>query len=87
VTPDQINALFEAGGTIAVGLSIRQVLIDRDVQGVSIWQVLFFLGWGFWNLYFYPSVGQPWSFWAGVALAIANTIYVGCLVYFICEES
>jgi hypothetical protein len=87
MSPDIGNALFELGGALAVGLSIRQVLIDREVQGISIWQVLFFQCWGMWNLYFYPSVGQPWSFAAGVLLVGANSVYAGLLAYFISEES
>jgi predicted membrane-bound mannosyltransferase len=74
--PDLINGLFELGGAAAVGLSIRRVLKDKDVAGVSAWQVAFFQTWGLWNIIFYPAIGQVWSTIGAVFLALANTIYL-----------
>lgn len=76
MSPDLINGLFEFLGSMAVGLSICKVLKDKDVAGISWWQVWFFQLWGFWNLYYYPSLDQPFSFAGGVALAAANTVYL-----------
>jgi hypothetical protein len=73
---DLVNGLFELGGALAVWLSIREVRRDKAYAGLSPWQVLFFQVWGLWNIYFYPTLNQPWSTAGGLALATANTVYL-----------
>lgn len=36
----------------------------------------FFWSWGIWNLFFYPSLGQWYSFVGGIALVAGNTVWV-----------
>lgn len=69
--PDLINAAFEflAGG--ALWLSCRRVRIDKAVSGVSTITVVFFTSWGFWNLYYYPSLNQYVS---GVFAVFATSV-------------
>lgn len=71
-----INGLFELGGSGAVGLSVRQILRDKQWAGLSPWNLCFFQLWGLWNLYFYPSLDQPFSFAGGLALATMNAVYL-----------
>lgn len=85
-TADFINGAFEALAGIFVAVNIRRVLRDRLVRGVSIWPLLFFSSWSLWNLYYYPSLRQWWSFAGGIVVLLANLTYAGLLAYFIWLE-
>lgn len=74
--PDVANASFELIGAILAWVNFRKLQQDGEVKGVY-WPVTgFFALWGFWNLYYYPSLGQWFSFWAGIVLVSANTAWV-----------
>lgn len=74
--PDLINGAFELTGGVVCWLNVRRLLRDRRVQGVD-WRVsAFFSAWGFWNLFYYPSLSQWASFAGGVTLVVANTTWV-----------
>lgn len=79
---DLVNGLFEMAGGCVVLLSCRQMLKDKQVKGISLAHAAFFLGWGFFNLFFYPSVGAPYSFIGSVGVTIANSMWVSLMVYF-----
>lgn len=86
MTPDIINACFEGLGAFFVAINIRKILIDKIVRGYD-WKVMaFFTFWGVWNLYYYPYLGQWFSFAAGVAIAVTNTIYLLLILYYIRKE-
>lgn len=76
VTADQINAVFQGGAGIMVLLHVRQAYIDKDVKGVSLVSVLFFVLWGAWNCYYLPYLQQWWSFAAGFVALAANTVWL-----------
>ncbi|MEQ1558104.1 MAG: hypothetical protein ABL933_04080 [Methyloglobulus sp.] len=80
MTADLINSAFEALGGIFILDHCRIVLRDKRVAGVSIIATVFFTAWGFWNLFYYPHLGQWSSFWGGVFLVLANCVWVGLLV-------
>lgn len=82
MTPDQINGTFEVLGALFVLNHCRHVLRDGQVAGVSIASTVFFFAWGCWNIFYYPHLGQMWSLYGGVALAMANTFYIVLLVRF-----
>jgi hypothetical protein len=69
-------------GTVAIYGHIRRLWKDKSVSGVSIWAAAFFTSWGFWNLYYYPHLGQWWSFLGGLGIVCGNCIWVGGLVYY-----
>lgn len=79
---DLINAAFEMAGGFFVLLSVRRAYLDKKVAGVSWLHVSFFTFWGAWNLYYYPSLGQYLSFYAGIFLVLVNTIWVSQLIYY-----
>lgn len=79
MTPDMINGLFEMIGGLLVLNHCRAVLRDRRVAGVSIFSVAVFTLWGFWNLYYYPFLGQWWSFAGGLVIVMANALWVALL--------
>lgn len=79
---DFVNGLFEFFGSFAIGLSVLKLLKDKRVAGVSWLMVAFFASWGAWNLAYYPSLGQWWSFGAGIGVCTVNLIYMGQLIYY-----
>ena len=82
MTPDQVNGLFEFFGGCFALLSIRKVIKDKQVHGVSWFHISFFSAWGMWNIYFYPAYGLWWSFWGGLWIVAANTTYVTLLLLY-----
>lgn len=81
-TFDLINGGFEAVAALFTLNHCRVLLRDRAVAGVSIASMAFFTLWGVWNLWFYPHLGQAWSFAGGVLLVAANALYVALLCRF-----
>ncbi len=79
---DIINALFEFFGGCFLWWNVRRLYQDKQIKGVSILSTAFFLSWGLFNLYFYPSVNAPWSFWGGMNVVLANTTWVIMMIYY-----
>lgn len=77
---DLINACFEFFAVFALANHCRVLYRQKQVRGVSIMSVVFFSAWGFWNLYYYPSLGQMFSFYAGVLLCLIHAIYIYLLI-------
>lgn len=75
-SPDHINGLFEAGGAIMLARNCLQLYRDKMVRGVHWAATAFFASWGLWNLYYYPSLGQWWSFTGGCALVSFNVFWL-----------
>ncbi len=82
MSPDMINGLFEVVGGCFLLLNCRRIYKDREVKGTSVLPVIFFTSWGFWNLFFYPSMGAWYSFYGGMVIAAANTIWISLVVYY-----
>lgn len=78
--PDLINGSFEFLAGFFVLNHCRMVLKDKAVAGVSIISIVFFTLWGFWNLYYYPHLDQLWSFYGGMFIVTANTLWVILLI-------
>ena len=83
MTPDTINGLFELVGSFVIWRSVYLLNKQKKVCGVSTWTTGFFMGWGFWNIYFYPYLNQWLSFYGGCLLVLANTIWVVQMLYYI----
>lgn len=82
MTPDVVNGLFEFLGSFFIGFSIYKIHHEKKVAGVSWIHVIFWSFWGAWNLFYYPHLGQWWSFVGGIAVTATNTFYVGQLMYY-----
>lgn len=80
ITPDMINAGFEAGAGFAVLHHCWKLYQHKAARGVSAPAVMFFTLWGLWNIFFYPYLGQFWSFIGGIFVTLANALYVAMLV-------
>jgi hypothetical protein len=82
LTPDTINAMFEAGAAALLCMNVRRLWIDKKLSGVAFWPVVWFNVWGAWNLYYYRSLDQRASWFAGMAVFAVNTAWVAMAVYY-----
>jgi len=80
--PDLINGLFEAFGFVAVMFSVVRVYKDKKVAGISLVTTIFFTSWGFWNLFYYPHLGQTFSAGAAGLVCLANSLWCALLFYY-----
>jgi len=77
---DIINGTFEMLAGVMVLNHCRILLKQKQVRGVSVLSTVFFTSWGFWNLYYYPSLHQLASFIGGLSIVTANTVYVWLMI-------
>lgn len=80
MTPDLINSLFELCAGFFVLNHARVLYKEKMVHGISIISVLFFVLWGFWNLFYYPHLGQTLSYYAGMFICFTNITWIVMLV-------
>jgi hypothetical protein len=81
-TPDIINGSFEVAGSIMTWMNVRQVWRDRGHAGIYPPAIAVFFAWGFWNLFYYPHLGQWFSFLGGLSLVLANLMWLIGIVRF-----
>ena len=79
---DQINGAFEAGLAVMLFLNLRRLMKDKEVKGFDYKVVVFTTAWGFFNLIYYPSLGQWWSFYGGIAVVAMNSAWLALLLYY-----
>lgn len=79
---DLINSMFEVSAGFLIALNCMRLYKDKEVKGVSIGVTAVFTLWGFWNMYYYPSLCQWWSFVGGILIMAANTVWVGMAIYY-----
>lgn len=80
---DLVNASFEGGMACAIWPSVVKLWWDKRVRGFHWFTITVPTAWGFWNLYYYPWLGQHASFWAGVAVVSSNVIYLSMMAYYL----
>lgn len=80
ITPDIANAVLVLIGAGFISFNCRCVLVDGAVAGVRWFTAAFFATWSAWNLYYYAALTQPFSWWAGVVMLIADICWVALLV-------
>lgn len=79
---DTANGLFEAFGAVFILFSIFRLYKDKEVKGIHLAHPLFFWAWGLWNCFYYPAVGSFFSFFAGIAVLITNSIWMTMIFYY-----
>lgn len=84
---DAINGTLELIGAFFILKSILRLHEDKVVRGIVWYHPAFYMLWGYFNMYYYPSLGQWFSFAGGVAVVVTNTIWVGQLIYYTYQES
>jgi hypothetical protein len=82
ITLDQINAGFEMAGAISRTFDCVQLYRAKRFVGGSLFTAFFFLMWGFFNIVFYPSLGQTYSYLAALALTTMNALWLVMAMYF-----
>jgi len=82
LTPDTINGLFEFSGALLTWMNVLRVYKDKGYAGIYLPAVVLFMLWGVWNLYYYPHLGQWYSFAAGCVLVAANISWVGLMCFY-----
>lgn len=80
---DFLNGLFEFVGSLFILSSCFRIHKDKKVHGITWYHVAFFMTWGYWNIYFYPSLGQWWSFAGGISVCLINTIWLAMILYYL----
>jgi hypothetical protein len=80
--PDLVNGSFELLAGVVSLANCRTLHHDKKVQGVNPYVTVFFTGWGFWNLYYYPSLNQWLSFYGGLSIVGVNMLWLGMLLYY-----
>lgn len=76
-----MNGLFEFIGSVALWANVWKLHKDKQVHGVTWYATGFFMCWSYWNLFYYPSLDQWWSFAGGVSIVVANTVWLGQMLY------
>lgn len=79
---DIINGMFEVFASVFILNHCAVLYRHKKVRGVSIISAVFFLVWGFWNLFYYPHLGQLASFYGGVFVCLANLVWISMMVHY-----
>lgn len=82
MNPDFINGMFEFFGSVMLWKNVAQLYKDKMIKGVHWGPTGFFMAWGYWNLFYYPHLDQWWSFWGGVSIVTANTVWFVQMIYY-----
>ena len=80
-TPDLINGAFELLASGFVLNHTRALWVSRQPYGISLLSTVFFMLWGCWNVWYYPAIGQELSFYAGIAVLLANIFWVWSILH------
>ena len=73
---DLVNGSFEFIGGIAGWVNVVKLYRDKKVRGLYWPAMFFFTVWGFWNVYYYPTLDQYASFAGGIFMSLANVGWV-----------
>lgn len=73
---DIINGSFEGIGAICSWANVYKYTQERIVRGIYWPSVIFYAVWGAFNLIYYPSLNQPFSFWGGLVLLLGNLAWI-----------
>ena len=80
--PDLINGVFEAGLSFFLWKGVLKLRVDKAVLGFYWPTVVWTTAWGLYNLYFYPHLGQWFSFSGGVAVVLVNITWLAHVAYY-----
>jgi len=69
---DFLNGFFELGGAYFAWCNTYRLWKDKEIKGVYAPAWIFFTLFGLWNLYYYPSLSQWYSFVGGIFLVLGN---------------
>jgi hypothetical protein len=82
-TLDLINSLgFELLSCLFLALNIHSLYRDKVVKGISLPSGAFYAAWATWNVFYYFSLSQPISFYAGILVATLTTWWIVLAVWY-----
>ena len=89
---DNVNGMYETIGGLFMLANCVKVYKDKQVKGISLMSAAFFCSWGYWNIYYYPSLDQWASTLGAVIMTLFNTVWIGQAIYYtrknrICQSS
>jgi len=80
---DLINSFgFELASCLFLSLNIYSLYRDRIVKGMSMLSMAFYNSWAIWNVFYYYSINQSWSYYIGVAVAILTTWWTVVAIWY-----
>jgi hypothetical protein len=82
MTLDMINGLIELCGAMMLSNNIFALHRDKEIKGIHWSSTVFFTLWGIFNLFYYPSLDQWYSFFGGIAIVVVNTIWLSMIIYY-----
>lgn len=74
--PDIINGCFEAFASLFILNHARVLWKSKQAHGVSMLSTWYFMLWGVWNMWYYPHLGQYFSFAGGVVIVLAQLFWI-----------
>lgn len=84
---DAINGLYEFIGGIFLLLNCFKLYQDKKIRGITLSASTFFATWSWWNLYYYPSLDQWFSFTGALFIAATNTTWLLMAFYYSRKEN
>lgn len=82
MTNDFINACFDSGMVLLTCLSIKRITLDKGYAGLHLGSTVLFTTKRFWNLYYFASLDQWFSFWMSGALVVVTLVWLYLLLYY-----
>ncbi|VVB53237.1 Uncharacterised protein [uncultured archaeon] len=73
---DIVNCVFEFVSAGVIWLSVWQLWTDKGSKGIHWTQAVFFSLESLWNLHYYNTLGQPFSFAAGIFVFFGNLAWL-----------
>lgn len=86
MSPDLINGCFELVGAGFNLLNVHRLVKDKRLNGVRWEPTAFFTSWGVWNLFYYPALGQYWSFLGGCVIVAVNALWVALVAWYALDD-
>jgi hypothetical protein len=73
---DAVNAAFEALFALLIWANVRRLLLDKRVEGVSLWVQGFACVYGFWAVFLYASLGMWLSFACQILMSLGSSVWL-----------
>ena len=83
ISPDIVNGAFEFIGAYFTWKNFFVLKQDKILKGVYWPTTAFFASWSLWNCFYYPSLGQWFSFYGGIALGSGNIAWIILAIYYL----
>lgn len=80
---DLVTSHFEVIAILVLLNNCKKLYEDKQVKGISVLSPLFYLSWSVWNLFYYYSLNQKFSFICGIGSVVANLVWISLMMYYI----